>query len=186
MSKRSEAKARGDTHYFTGKPCPKGHVAERFTSSGGCTTCLHERGKTPERVQCDKDYSRENKDKITKRSKEYYQKNKQRRKDCVKKWQSENIEKVRLYKRNNKHKRRQIEGKGISWSELRQWEKSQPKVCHWCGVKCEDEYHVDHYIPLTKGGKHDTSNLFISCKTCNLKKSSKLPEVFAAEIGRLL
>jgi len=39
-STRSEAKAAGETKYFTGKACPHGHVAPRQTSSGTCSECL--------------------------------------------------------------------------------------------------------------------------------------------------
>jgi len=39
--KRSAAKAVGLTRYFTGKPCPHGHVAERYVTSGGCCECTH-------------------------------------------------------------------------------------------------------------------------------------------------
>ena len=36
---RSEAKAQGATHYFTGEPCKHGHIAPRKTK-GACTECL--------------------------------------------------------------------------------------------------------------------------------------------------
>lgn len=36
---RAQAKASGQTTYFNGKPCPKGHVAARQTSSGCRTEC---------------------------------------------------------------------------------------------------------------------------------------------------
>jgi hypothetical protein len=39
---RSEAKAQGLTHYFTGKPCVRGHIDQRFTSIGKCKTCARE------------------------------------------------------------------------------------------------------------------------------------------------
>ena len=34
------------THYFTGKPCPNGHIAQRFTSAYTCVDCaqMHKRG----------------------------------------------------------------------------------------------------------------------------------------------
>jgi hypothetical protein len=38
---RSEAKATGATHYFTGMPCKRGHVASRLTK-GTCTVCRKE------------------------------------------------------------------------------------------------------------------------------------------------
>lgn len=36
---RSQALAAGAPRYFTGKPCPQGHVAERQTKCGGCCEC---------------------------------------------------------------------------------------------------------------------------------------------------
>ena len=38
---RKEAKAVGATHYFTGKPCSRGHVAPRKTK-GCCVECMRE------------------------------------------------------------------------------------------------------------------------------------------------
>ena len=35
----ARAKAEGLTHYFTGRPCSKGHVALRFTSARKCVAC---------------------------------------------------------------------------------------------------------------------------------------------------
>jgi len=40
---RAEAKARGLTRYFTGKPCPHGHVVERITNEAKCSKCELER-----------------------------------------------------------------------------------------------------------------------------------------------
>jgi 5-methylcytosine-specific restriction endonuclease McrA len=37
---RKEAIERGGKHYFTGKPCPKGHNGRRFSSTGSCCECL--------------------------------------------------------------------------------------------------------------------------------------------------
>jgi len=39
---RAEAKALNQKHYFTGKPCNRGHVAPRFTSIGKCKACAVE------------------------------------------------------------------------------------------------------------------------------------------------
>jgi hypothetical protein len=39
---RSEAEAAGLKHYFTGKPCKRGHVAERFVSTKTCMHCSRE------------------------------------------------------------------------------------------------------------------------------------------------
>lgn len=39
---RSEAINNGFTRYFTGRPCQRGHVADRYTKSGNCAACLLE------------------------------------------------------------------------------------------------------------------------------------------------
>jgi len=62
--------------------------------------------------------------------------------------------------------------------------KEDPKVrCYLCGKLIPKGHrHVDHIIPLSRGGKHTLSNLAIACDTCNESKCDKMPE----EIGRLL
>lgn len=40
---RIDARAAGATHYFTGKPCKKGHVAPRFACNSACAVCEKQR-----------------------------------------------------------------------------------------------------------------------------------------------
>lgn len=47
-ARRSAAEA-GQTRYFTGIPCPKGHVAERMTNGGHCVECLRLKTTLPVR-----------------------------------------------------------------------------------------------------------------------------------------
>jgi len=49
--------------------------------------------------------------------------------------------------------------------------------CFYCS-SCVDfkDIHVDHYIPLSKGGMHEKLNLRISCAHCNLSKGAKHPK----------
>lgn len=42
---RAEAVTVGASRYFSGKPCPKGHVAERTTSNSACVVCADIRAK---------------------------------------------------------------------------------------------------------------------------------------------
>jgi hypothetical protein len=37
---RQFAQQRGLTRFFTGKPCPRHHIAERFTANGNCVDCV--------------------------------------------------------------------------------------------------------------------------------------------------
>jgi len=38
---RDNAHALGLKRYFTGEPCKRGHVVERYVSTGACKSCLH-------------------------------------------------------------------------------------------------------------------------------------------------
>lgn len=45
--------------------------------------------------------------------------------------------------------------------------------CAYCGKDCAREYHIDHKLPLSRGGGNDINNLALSCPTCNWKKNNK-------------
>jgi 5-methylcytosine-specific restriction endonuclease McrA len=47
--------------------------------------------------------------------------------------------------------------------------------CHWCDKPVGDKYHIDHIIPLSKGGDNSARNICIACPFCNRSKSDKLP-----------
>lgn len=55
---------------------------------------------------------------------------------------------------------------------------NQKNTCWWCSKKLT-KYHIDHLIPLSKGGSNRADNIVISCPSCNLHKSSKMPCDFA-------
>lgn len=58
--------------------------------------------------------------------------------------------------------------------------------CAYCRKSVGDDYHVDHVIPLAKGGSNDRSNLQICCPRCNSQKQAKDPIDFAQEKGFLI
>jgi hypothetical protein len=43
--------------------------------------------------------------------------------------------------------------------------------------------HLDHKMPLVKGGTNEIGNLQWLCKPCNLKKATKPHELFAETAG---
>lgn len=45
--------------------------------------------------------------------------------------------------------------------------------CAYCGCECVDDYHIDHKLPLSKGGGNEFDNLALSCPHCNLSKHNK-------------
>ncbi len=60
-----------------------------------------------------------------------------------------------------------------SWKRLRrQVKKRDGATCQYCGTEAQVG-HVDHVIPLSKGGTDTIDNLAWSCRPCNLSKSTK-------------
>lgn len=55
---RKEARQRGLSTYYTGKPCPAGHVSERITSNCGCAECGRQRARERMRGKSGKESSR--------------------------------------------------------------------------------------------------------------------------------
>lgn len=59
-----------------------------------------------------------------------------------------------------------------------------PMICSYCKCKVSLHVHpndptkatVDHFIPLSKGGSNELSNLFLSCKRCNTIKDAQKPK----------
>lgn len=183
---RKAAKAAGLKKYSTGNPCPNGHVGERYTSTGSCAQCI----SAHTRRQVDRGYFKThydaNREAILVRCRAAHFRDRDRRNIEAKAWAKANPEKRRIISMSYKARRRAQEKDGISTAALRTWIGQQKKVCYWCGTKCGRRFQIDHYAPLSKGGRHAADNLVISCRPCNLRKNAKDPLRFAAEMGRLL
>ena len=88
--------------------------------------------------------------------------------------------------RNNRRTRvLQAEG-AHSASDLRTIKLAQKNRCAYCRQKLLRSSHLDHIVPLSKGGSNWPSNLQYLCQSCNLQKGSKDPIEYARDTGRLL
>lgn len=141
----AEARRRGLKHYFTGLPCKRGHIAERFTSTRNCVECNKLRGRN---------LSDEQKEKRNKRSREYANRNPEKVTENWNKWAKENPRKVSANSRFMYLKRRK---RVPVW--VRNTEKSRILEFY---KNCPDGFEVDHIIPLNGrnvSGLHILSNL---------------------------
>lgn len=82
-----------------------------------------------------------------------------------------------------KTRERKADGCHSTQDILRQYEEQDGK-CYWGGGDLISDYHVDHYIPLIRGGSNDPENIVLSCPYHNLSKNNKLPSEFlSGDIG---
>jgi 5-methylcytosine-specific restriction endonuclease McrA len=175
------ARNRPDGRYPYCRACCKTIRADRASSDPEGEQARRLRKQT-----YDAAYNTGRKDKKAAQVRSRYQAKSAEIKAYIRAWQQKNAPLVRAYKASSKAKRRAACGDGVSGAALLAWAKGQAKRCYWCGVGCAKRFHVDHYVPLAKGGAHELTNLVISCPTCNLRKHAKAPMDFAREVGRLL
>ncbi len=188
---RPEALEQGRKYYFTGKPCKNGHVDWRFVISCRCATCdkaykaRHRRNNRERENERCRVWYRKNKRRKSEYDANWYKNNKEKDYANWVRWRSENPLKVRL----KGHRRRALVKNAtdpeVTKADFLEWLEGQEKVCYWCNAKCGEKFHIDHYMPLAKGGKHHPDNLVIACPSCNLRKNAKDPYEFAAQLGRL-
>lgn len=124
-----------------------------------------------------RDWRARNPDKIKAYSKRYYKDHAHALRAKSRKYYQEHYQEIIAKAKNYNAQRRLMEknqGDGYTASDVRLQYRSQHGKCWHCGKQVGKKFHVDHLIPLKKGGKHDASNIVISCAFCNLSKKDKL------------
>lgn len=132
-------------------------------------------------------------------SKKWKKENPEKRKELAKKYRNSpkgiksHAERNRRWRKNNPdtvaslaaRRRAQKANSAGSFTkeDIRLIGEQQGWRCWWCQKSVRSNYHIDHRIPLSRGGSNDANNIVISCQHCNLRKHSKLPHEW---MGRLL
>lgn len=144
---RKEAIQSNLKRYYTGKPCKKGHIAERSTSNLTCLECI----KLSKRR-----YYEDNRSKCLARSRRHYVANKEVYISNSVEYRRNNPDKYRAQNRKDRIKRSsRIKDSTPDWLSDSQLiamdcEYQKSNLLTWATGKA---YHVDHIIPLT--GKED-------------------------------
>jgi 5-methylcytosine-specific restriction endonuclease McrA len=110
-------------------------------------------------------------------NRKYYYKNKDSIKIKKELWRKNNIQKYRLYSIKRRFLKTNNGVFKVLDKDIFKQKARQNNECFWCGCKL-DKINIDHVIPLVKGGAHSVGNIVISCPTCNLIKSDRLPIEF--------
>lgn len=247
----TEARGIGAKRYISDKPCPQGHIGERFTSNQRCVICstksrqnwtinnrelinkrqnqkrsenreevrqkerewyynnkdkiksvktkwrennkdllkkcrLKRYWENPEKYrELQKQYKLENKDTVYAYNSKYYQENIEKEKIRVKYWQKANPETIKIINKNRRARKRNAEGK-YSLGDIKRITLQQNNKCAYCSIELKKIRHIDHIIPLIKGGSNWPSNIQILCPSCNMRKQAKDPIDFARSLGKLI
>jgi 5-methylcytosine-specific restriction endonuclease McrA len=134
------------------------------------------------------EYKRARQEYFTAKHREYVEKNRDRVMANSRKWEIANRNKRNEQARThaiNRRLRKYRNGGKLSRSDIDTQYNRQKGKCYYCGEKVGKKYHVDHVVPLSRGGSHSPDNIVIACPTCNLRKNNKLPHEWL-EGGRLL
>lgn len=173
MTIREQAKSQGLKRYDMPKPCKRGHLGQRYTSTGICCECdllaqKARRDKDPEtnrrRV---KRWQKKNPDKHNAKSRRWYAENTEQHSETVSDWQKRNPDKKRAIDAAYRARRLQALP---PWADL--------KAIEAFYSKCPEGHEVDHIYPLKHeliSGLHVLENLQYLTISENRQKSNHWP-----------
>lgn len=151
------------------------HRQHKDGLSSACKTCSNKQSKL---------HRHKNLDKKRKRQLQWQRANRDRVRQANRDWCRKNPGNVRARKEKRRNRAKQVEGSYTRSDVLVQYNR-QHGCCYYCGEKLGKIYHVDHVIPISRGGANDPCNLVLTCPFCNLSKGDKLPSEWP-QGGRLL
>lgn len=127
---------------------------------------------------------RNNKEKILASQADAYRANPEKKREYAREYRKANPEKTRFWKARRRSRLLNASGSHTA-SDIRKQYRRQKGKCYYCHCKVGKSYHVDHVIPISRGGSNSPENLVIACQSCNQSKKDKLPHEWARG-GRLL
>lgn len=188
---RDQAIDSGINKYFTGRKCSKGHIDQRYVSSYACMSCLTERQSIniDAKIEYDRQYRRRNDAKLKALKAVWISENREKVNGIKRAWKERNPGSVIAAAQTRRAAISGAEGTFNNSDVVAIFEKQLGR-CASCSRKLKKsgkhKFHVDHIMPLSKGGSNWPSNLQCLCPTCNLRKHAKLPDEWAKENGKLL
>ena len=163
-SSRRDAKAAIAKHYYTGHACSNGHLAPRFTSSGGCLECAKAIQKSDRARDYKSSYYRANGDVTKARAIDWKARNQDRSAvSCI------------AASHNARAKKFGVAGK-LTADDIEFVLKRNDYRCVVC--ESQDNLNTDHIVSMCRGGLNVTDNMQTLCKSCNSQKHDSSMEEF--------
>lgn len=123
-------------------------------------------------------YYTKNKQKILEQTQAWQKANPEKKKASVAKWAAANPEAMRATVRRRRARLRGADGSHTASDILRLFDRQQG-LCAACATDIQDGYHVDHMMPLSRGGSNSPENLQLLCQSCNCSKWAYTMEEWA-------
>lgn len=147
-------------HYFTGKPCKRGHIANRLLCDRSCVECNKEKRAR---------FYKENPEKFRKARRDAYAANPDKEREIAKL-------RSREWRKQNPNHRNALKSKYMAAKKLRipTWASMSDLITFY--KKCPKGYHVDHIYPLRGkyvSGLHVVSNLQYLPAVENMRKNNR-------------
>ena len=132
--------------------------------------------ENPERFrEYSKKYRMNHPEKVVELNRKYYAEHREQEINRVKKRWKENPEARNLLKRNYYARKKNSHGTH-TLRDIEGLKKVQLNTCNMCLVNLDKTgYHVDHIMPLARGGHNGPENLQLLCPHCNRIKGMKDP-----------
>jgi len=188
MKTCNKCKIEKDENEFSRDKCKKDGLRSQCKL---CDSQYYQNNKEHKR-EYDRKYVKENKEKTSKRKRKYneehnierqiyrrkyYNEHKNHENNLCSIWAQNNPDKIRA--KDAKRRSLKIRLSIIKFTE----EEFYQRMSLWCGhcAYCGKEFkdgklweHIDHVIPIIRGGLHILANLRPTCAKCNLSKGAKL------------
>jgi 5-methylcytosine-specific restriction endonuclease McrA len=119
---------------------------------------------------------------LKKRALEWGQNNKPHAVERAAQWRHEHPAEYKVLSKISKARRRNA-GQMPNKQEIQELYAQSDDHCSYCGIRLFGEYHLEHMLPITRGGLNDIENLAIACADCNLSKGDKTFNEWAAVRG---
>jgi len=123
-----------------------------------------------------------NPDKVKKHKSDSQRRNRKSASVRNKRYAEKYPEKIRHNTLNRIARKKAAPGK-YTLADIEQLYENQCDLCAYCGIRLFGEYHVDHVIPLIKGGSNWPDNLLLTCAFCNHSKNAHTFEEWRAWRG---